>query len=416
MHICTICKESIHIPTKLPCTHKFCLLCIKNHLYARSFCPECFSPTHVCEIKMESGRYESRFVKEQGKVIIKGGVFVRCGEDGGDVVAKCNDSLLYDELEENKIINKYYEINNCKANIKNKSDNNDVVGDINGCDEKVAISENCVYNNKDLLIKLNDRQTMVGNNVVKLERIFINNKFNKSNELLEIIDTTECNNSTFLEEYSEDKTYKRCAYEKSAKDSNNTLKDILNDNIKEAIAKIYDNEMKNGDVFISKIKDNKIQDDLNSRPTKKSDNKSFNTIHNNHFENIKTNNKNDDKFDVFKNEINTNCINKYKDKKKLQDLKPINFLKLTDSQLKKECKNYGLIVGTRKEMIEKLKELYILYSVEKEMVNPISIYGLANVINKKITHKKRNIDLIIKRNINNIFEIRKNFIDKHKNR
>ncbi|EJW02186.1 hypothetical protein EDEG_03382 [Edhazardia aedis USNM 41457] len=49
--ICPICKEPIKLAHELPCMHKFCLICIRKHLFSKNFCPFCFhSPVHSSDL------------------------------------------------------------------------------------------------------------------------------------------------------------------------------------------------------------------------------------------------------------------------------------------------------------------------------------------------------------------------------
>ncbi|WUR02927.1 E3 ubiquitin-protein ligase RAD18 [Vairimorpha necatrix] len=55
---CTICKSQCVIPHWLPCSHKFCFLCIRRHLERRNFCPSCFkSPVSPSDLRTNEIQY-----------------------------------------------------------------------------------------------------------------------------------------------------------------------------------------------------------------------------------------------------------------------------------------------------------------------------------------------------------------------
>ncbi|KAM0674491.1 E3 ubiquitin-protein ligase rad18 [Gurleya vavrai] len=251
MNLCSICKEEIYIPSEIPCSHIFCMLCIKKHLYKSNFCPTCFfSPLHVNDIKSNTGTYMSKFDVKKNKIEFFNGKFVTSGERGFEIV------------------------NACKKNAKSKE-------------------------------------------------------------------------KTFLD--------------------NHEVKDYINKEIEMA--------------SIESIKKNSYK---------------------NNFDNQQSQNVN---FDIFKSQ---------KTSQKLPKIKPILFGKITDANLKKTCQKFSLRTGTRKEMIDRLNEFYLLYSIEREVINPVSLYGLAAIVNKKQTKKEFDIDKYIVKNIENIFEIRRIFLEKYR--
>lgn len=119
---------------------------------------------------------------------------------------------------------------------------------------------------------------------------------------------------------------------------------------------------------------------------------------------------------IFKH-TQSNCLLKYLNtpikKTKLPVSRPMMYVKMTVEQLKKECKKYKINVGSKKEMVTRLKEFYMLCDVERVAEQSASVEMIADYVNTvTCKSKKLSMEELLLKHLDVIVSAKKKFKEK----